>query len=186
MQEIITHGSITEYAEVIDCIKQSQHQHENMSITLYQVTDVDNPIDLPIGSLVQANDDGADTHYWLLDADEASSALAHVDQFLATEAAAWAHNTDWPNLEMYRWRLANPEADQIRDDYNGECMVVAVGNYYGYTPVDYIRHEDGPGDPIIFESPEAARAAIAELQPNGIYHLAHNEAGRPNYYIVPA
>jgi hypothetical protein len=167
--------------EVIDSISQKQHQFENLSITLIKITDPDNNANLPVGSIVMHEDLCSDSNYYLLDATESTEALSDTSKYLADCANDWASNTDDYNGERVRWGIIEPSELVVSDDYNGECKIMIVGSYYGCSPVSYA--QDNSGEDIVFDNPAAARKWIAEAS-SDTYYLSHNEAGRPDYYIV--
>jgi hypothetical protein len=57
-------------------------------------------------------------------------------------------------------------------------------HYYGPRDVKgYVTDERG--DDLTFGTRAAATAAVAEME-EGVYHLSHNESGRPTYRVVRA
>ena len=172
--------NLTDHATEIASRSQSQTQYNNISVTLYQVTDAMPGVN--IGDLILRESD-ADSRDFLLDASEARSALANPDDFLRSCASAWANNETYWQLERYRWGIDDPANDAVSEGYDKPCVVVVKGCYNGYAPYNYAC--DDAGDSLEFDDAAAAQAWIDEHEA-GTYYLSHNEAGRPTYTIVKA
>lgn len=191
MQEITNHFSTADYAELVDEISQNCNQYDNRAIQLHRINSDNaqyaNEPGVPAGAIVLIEQDYADSHYYLLDADEAAQAIADPADYLRDCAGDWADNSDADRvLEQLRWGLGSLGDLKVADDYAGEVAIIREGSWYGYTPLDWVT-EDQPGvwEPRIFTSRADAQAWIDETQ-TGTYYLSHNEAGRPSYYIVEA
>lgn len=72
------------------------------------------------------------------------------------------------------------------------AVIIRRSVYAGTTGIDghahwvteYDRDGRGTDEPATWPTVDAARAWIAE-QERGVYHTAHGEAGRPEYWVVP-
>ena len=95
----------------------------------------------------------------------------------------WDH--DCPEIEwLSRWGLLTDEKlgkYVAPEDYTGECYIWVSRCYYGCDPSSLLRDE--AGEIVTFPTVEVAKKWI-EKQNEGVYYLAHNEAGRPSYYII--
>jgi hypothetical protein len=122
----------------------------------------------------------ADWYQYSYDDEDVSNPQAAVDREVS----------DWINLSIddhidrliarYDWGLID-YFDDIDKDYNGDCVIVWIGNCYGYTPVNYV--VDERDNPKIFPSAKEALEFVNYKRKNS-YRLSHNEAGRPSYYII--
>jgi len=112
----------------------------------------------------------ADTDYQLIDnIDDLSDWLVPDDR-----------DDDWPVV------LANVRGiDAVEEalaDCENFCRVLVSHAYYGPTAVtSWV--EDDAGRPLEFGSAALAREWLDDAE-DGIYHLSHNESGRPTYRIV--
>ena len=180
MNAIILKGRDYDNLQEVDSRSQSQTQYGNIRVALYRVTKGFQGVS--DGDMILVEED-ADNREYLLDADEAQTALDSPAAFLEDAAAAWADSMPKPQLERYQWGIADPANDVVSADDTRPCRIVAKGCYYGYTPYDYATGERG--ETLIFDLAAAAQAWIDE-QESGRYYLDHNEAGRPTYYIIAA
>ena len=180
MNAIILKGRDYDNLQEVDSRSQSQTQYGNIRVALYRVTKGFQGVS--DGDMILVEED-ADNREYLLDADEAQTALDSPAAFLEDAAAAWADSMPKPQLERYQWGIADPANDVVSADDTRPCRIVTKGCYYGYTPYDYATDERG--ETLIFDNAAAAQAWIDE-QESGRYYLDHNEAGRPTYYIIAA
>ena len=180
MNAIILKGRDYDNLQEIDSRSQTQTQYGNIRVALYRVTA--NIAKAKAGDLLLIEED-ADNREYLLDTDEAQTALADTDAYLRDAADAWADSMPDPQMERYQWGIADPANDVVSADDTRPCRIVVKGCYYGYTPYDYATDERG--ETLIFDNAAAAQAWIDE-QEAGRYDLGHNEAGRPTSYIVAA
>jgi hypothetical protein len=191
MEQIDRINNLSDYATQIDRIEQTQSQYDNLSITLYRIDDDNseyvNAPALPGGSIVMVEDDGADSTHLLLTAVTATEALADPNVWLRDCAGNWADNAadsvPARTVEYLRWGLGTAQELAVDADYVGECYIIKVGSYYGYEPVEYVGEDSNPEEPRIFATPADAQIWI-DNETDGTYCLNHNEAGRPDYYIV--
>ena len=172
--------NLSDHATEIATLSQPQTQYGNLSVALWQITTATQ--DLPVGAILLRESD-AESRDYLLDATEAATTLANTDAFLRSCAREWAVNDDLPQLELYRWGLFAPADDAVDADYAEPVVIVSVGCYHGWTPIDYVKTH--AGDTIEFNCAADAQAWIDEHNA-GTYYLGHNEAGRPSYTIVKA
>ena len=180
MDAIILKGRDYDNLQEIDSRSQTQTQYGNIRVALYRVTA--NIAKAKAGDLLLIEEDAENREY-LLDADEAQTALDSPAAFLEDAAAAWADSMPTPQIERYQWGIDDPANDVVSAEYTRPCRIVVKGCYYGYTPYDYATDERG--ETLIFDHAAAAQAWIDE-QEAGRYDLGHNEAGRPTSYIVAA
>lgn len=175
MDAIILKGRDYDNLQEIDSRSQTQTQYGNIRVSLYRVTaDI---AKAKAGDLLLIEED-ADNREYLLDTDEAQTALADTDAYLRDAADAWADSMPDPQMERYQWGIADPANDVVSADDTRPCRIVVKGCYYGYTPYER-------GETLIFDNAAAAQARIDDLE-SGRYYLDHNEAGRPTYYIIAA
>ena len=180
MNAIILKGRDYDNLQEIDSRSQAQTQYGNIRVSLYRVTaDI---AKAKAGDLLLIEED-ADNREYLLDTDEAQTALDSPAAFLEDAAAAWADSMPTPQLERYQWGIDDPANDVVSASFTRPCRIVVKGCYYGYTPYDYATDERGKT--LIFDNAAAAQAWIDE-QEAGRYDLGHNEAGRPTCYVVAA
>lgn len=180
MNAIILKGRDYDNLQEIDSRSQAQTQYGNIRVSLYRVTaDI---AKAKAGDLLLVEED-ADNREYLLDTDEAQTALDSPAAFLEDAAAAWADSMPTPQLERYQWGIDDPANDVVSASFTRPCRIVVKGCYYGYTPYDYATDERGKT--LIFDNAAAAQAWIDE-QEAGRYDLGHNEAGRPTCYVVAA
>lgn len=161
----------------------SQHgsQYGNPCITLSQIPDGAD-VDLPVGTLILSEDDGADTTRYIVDASD----MVGMDAQAYVEAIAreWASNEDNYQLALCLWGLSDMTDWAIGVTWQTPCYVVIKQSFYGcYYPTDFCKDERG--EPRVFDNAQAAQTWIEE-QEAGTYYLAHNEAGRPTYAIWEA
>ena len=180
MDSIILKGRDYDNLQEIDSRSQTQTQYWNIRVALYRVTA--NIAKAKAGDLLLIEEDAENREY-LLDTDEAQTALADTDAYLRDAADAWADSMPDPQMERYQWGIADPANDVVSANFTRPCRIVVKGCYYGYTPYDYVTDERG--ETLIFDNAAAAQAWIDE-QEAGRYDLGHNEAGRPTSYIVAA
>ena len=180
MDSIILKGRDYDNLQEVDSRSQSQTQYNNFRVALYRVTKGFQ--DVSDGDILLVEEDAENREY-LLDADEAQTALDSPAAFLEDAAAAWADSMPTPQIERYQWGIDDPANDVVSANFTRPCRIVVKGCYYGYTPYDYATDERG--ETLIFDHAAAAQAWIDE-QEAGRYDLGHNEAGRPTSYIVAA
>ena len=94
----------------------------------------------------------------------------------------WISNENDLALECYRWGHSNPSEDVVGEDFEGDCKVLVVGCYAGYEPINWATCEHRM-ETLIFGSAREAQEWI-DKQEEGLYYLANNEMGRPDYYII--
>jgi hypothetical protein len=174
-----TRGFHASEHEVVAILEQRHSQHDNPSVALYRIRE--NVGNLTTSDLLLVEDSG-DANYYRVTGGDRELALKNPTEWLGNMAGEWADNTDEPQLERLRWGLDKPESLHNPDCPN-DCRILRVGSYYGYTPIDWVRNEDGDQEPLEFANAKAAQKWIDEAK-SGTYHLSHNEAGRPTYYIV--
>ena len=180
MNSIVLKGRDYDSLQEIACREQTQTQYGNIRVSLYRVM-----MDITkakAGDLLLIERDAENREY-LLDTDEAQTALADTDAYLRDAADAWAENMPDPQMERYQWGIADPANDVVSADDPRPCRIVVKGCYHGYTPYSYATDERG--ETLIFDNAAAAQAWIDD-QESGRYYLDHNEAGRPTYYIIAA
>lgn len=165
--------------EEIDSISQDGWQYDNPSITLYRA--ICNGDSHNEGDIVQADNDGANTFFFLLDKDEAKEALQNTSGWLQDKANDWANNEENADINLYLWGLKRPSDDEVDEDFKGSVKIVVERIFYGYSPIDYVK--DDMENIIEFDSYSDAAEWIEE-EMEGTYYLSHNEAGRPSYTIV--
>jgi hypothetical protein len=154
-------------------------------LTLYRVRGADDPAQ--IGIVWLRDLDGSEYPY--TDPAVLAEVLADPDAHLASLAEDMATDADDVLLARLAWGLTTPEEVAASEDYDGPCRVLVVGSYYGYAPLKWVSESDlvdldYDDTPHEFATRAEAEAAIAMLEGDGPYHLAHNEAGRPDYHIV--
>ncbi len=160
-----------EKAELLDEIEEkvSQFYNDNQKVQLWTLNK----------ALIfsEATYDGRNDY--LLSKDEAEAAKKDSKAFLRDRALEWAANEDDSTLAACQWGMT-PDKNYAGAD---ECMVLIQENYYGYNPCEWATDDDY--NTRLFRNSQAAKEWIAE-QYEGVYYLQHNEAGRPDYYIVEA
>jgi hypothetical protein len=187
MEPIKTIYNIEDYCEEIERISQNVNQYDNYNITLYKVTNSDireKNSYLEIGDIIEVDDAMNDSSYYLLDKNEKYQALSDPDDFLEEQASNWASNMDDPEIEYFAWGLLDPKDKEVKSNYRGEVKILVEYIYNGYYPLYWVSDEHD-NSPIYFDSYAEAEEYIEGLE-EGIYYLSHNEAGRPNYYILKA
>jgi len=162
----------------VGSIAQDINEYENYSIKAYDI----NGIVVVIINLIN------DTKYYTAENDEIPSIddADAIKSFLQSVAADCAGNSDDPMLEGYAWGIASLTDDSVVDDFVGDCAIIEEQNFYGpYSPLSWITAsgEKSCCGNHVFASAIEAQAVIDELE-SGTYYEAHNEAGRPTYYIV--
>ncbi len=168
MEEITIRKALgdIEKAKLIGEIEKAIDQHDNDRIELWM-----------LNKKIIASECGGGGHRdYLLSREEAKEALADPDEFLSSMAYDWAANEEDPELAAIQWGG--------EETYSGNktCKIVVKKNYYGYTPIDYLR--DRNMDIIYFENSQAAQGWIDEEEGKSPYYLDQNEAGRPTYLII--
>jgi hypothetical protein len=174
MKEIKITGDWKDDATLISSTKQNCNQFENFGCYIYRLED---------GRTVFYEDQMNESTYYLLEDGDSLEAKDYAkDWALSTDSCVGA---DW-RTEMISWGLSDGDDYAVTDDFEGECCVIKVGNFYGYSPVKIISSYDvdgGNNENHVFASKEEAQEWIDE-QEGGVYYTEHNEAGRPSYYIV--
>jgi hypothetical protein len=152
---------------------QGSMQFENYTIRLY---DTGREKDRYILEIIEA-----DRYQYSYDDEDVSNPQATVDE----EVIMWINNnTDNPVdrlIARYDWGLID-HFDEVTEDYAGDCVIIWIGNCYGYTPIGYVANEDD-NNPQVFPSAKEAQAFVDRENKNS-YRLSHNEAGRPSYHII--
>jgi len=83
-----------------------------------------------------------------------------------------------------RCNARDEEPDKVADDYTGACYIITKREMYDSTSYAYeVDRETNQQDRLEFASVAEAQEWINENEAE-IYHLAHNESGRPDYFIV--
>jgi hypothetical protein len=87
-----------------------------------------------------------------------------------------------------RCNARDEEPDNVADDYTGPCHIISARDFNGPTRVyNWITDQDVDQDDCQeiheFETKLEAQEWI-EATESETYHLAHNESGRPDYFIV--
>lgn len=106
----------------------------------------------------------------------------NYDDLLKSFVTEWAACAFEPELDRFAWGLSDPEKEQVTEEYKGTCKILEIGNYYGYTPIKWAKDERGCDD-LTFNSYADAKKWINAAEKD-IYRLGHNEANRPDYYIM--
>lgn len=181
MKEIKTIDRSDDYT-VIDSISQHGSQYGAPSVTLATIDNPDNDAGLPVGTVIYVEDDGAETTYFALDEEESAEAKADPAAYLRAAAEEWSRNGEDFIIESCLWGLRSPSQYEIPDSYTGECRILVEESYYGYDPT-YWEYDPETRGELVFATVAEARAWIAQAE-SGVYHLSHNEAGRPSYTIV--
>lgn len=174
--------------EVVAELRQSQSGYDNPTITLARILD-GNSADVSAGAIVSIYSDGRMTQTVLLGDQEAEDALRNSDKYLAGIASDIAY--DWSDgdpliarLGLMEWGILDPQDVVVSDDYEGDCLIVVEHCYNDHSPISYVT-DDESHDVRYFSPAQAARTWI-NAATDGPYHLDHNEADRPTYYILPA
>jgi len=87
-------------------------------------------------------------------------------------------------IDRIRWHFDDATDYVVAADYDESVSIIIMRNCNNHWPVNYAC-DDHTGYPIIFSAIADAQAWI-DAQQADTYCLAHNEYGRPDYYIVPA
>lgn len=181
MREIENRKEEIKFADLIEGLRPAariqqdayQVKSDNLSLSLYQIGG-NNRRGLPkMTALVEDGHQGR--KIYTMTGVEAAESLEFPEKFVRDAAYEWAGNSGDERLEIIRWGLESPES--MYPETDGDCQIIAVHNYYGYSPVSYA--EDGSS----WDSIADAQDWIDE-QESEVYYLDHNEAGRPEYFIV--
>lgn len=149
---------------------QNISQYENYGVKLYKVGK----------AIVFVMDMCNQEEQYLLDEDdEIKEAIEDPEYFLKNEVEQWASNESDTQIAEFQWGIENPE--DCKYDGNEECIILVVGWFNGYQPVSWLT--DNNDATMLFENSVAAQAWINDAEEE-IYYLSHNEAGRPDYYII--
>lgn len=98
------------------------------------------------------------------------------------DLASWLITDDADAAAIANARDEDPEV--VADDYTGPCYIIRKADMYGYSVYAYeVDRESNQQDRLEFDSRAKAQEWIDEAEEE-IYHLSHNEAGRPDSFIV--
>lgn len=98
------------------------------------------------------------------------------------DLASWLITDDADAAAVANARDEDPEV--VADDHTGPCHIMSKSDMYGYSVYAYeLDRESNQQDRLEFDSRAEAQEWIDETE-SEIYRLAHNEAGRPDYFIV--
>ena len=102
------------------------------------------------------------------------------------DLALWLIHDDADTVARCNARDEEPET--VADDYTGACCIISARDFYGPTRVyGWITDQDVTQDDCEeihqFTTKSEAQDWIDNADEE-IYHLAHSESGRPDYYIV--
>jgi hypothetical protein len=165
--------------------------------SLYRVLGTEEGGEVGVGTIWLQTPDGEEV---VLGDDDRVRAEADPEAYLREEIDWIIDNStaiDTPEealLERLAWGLVTPGQLALpEEDTTSPCVVLKVSQYYGpYSPMRFIMEDDLRDTPDgsdqaahVFPGRAAAEAAIAVLEGDGPYYLAHGEAGRPAYYILP-
>lgn len=171
MKEIYLEKSFEriENAKLVDEIYQNTEQYNNIGVQIWQIGK----------AVIYREDLACDDRTYLLDKPKAEKALEDPEAFLKESIAEWIGNDDDPLLASLKWYPERAEDNRYEGD--GKCKILVVGFYNGHQPVNWL-HDEQWND-ICFENSATAQAWIDEAE-SETYYLSHNEAGRPDYYII--
>ena len=100
------------------------------------------------------------------------------------DLACWLIGDDADLVQIANARDEDPKT--VADDFDGECRVIIARYYNGPTrQYAFAMEETGNPEPLEFESAATAKEFI-DAEESEIYHLSHNESGRPDFFIVAA
>jgi len=98
------------------------------------------------------------------------------------DLALWLITADSDAVAVANARDEDPET--VADDHTGPCHIITKREMYNSTSYAYeVDRETNQQDRLEFASVAEAQEWINEIEAE-IYHLAHNESGRPDYFIV--
>jgi hypothetical protein len=103
-----------------------------------------------------------------------------------TDLALWLITDDADTVACCNARDEDPET--VADDYTGPCHIISARYFNGPTRVygwitEHDVDQDNCDDIYQFDTKSEALDWIDAAE-SEIYHLAHNESGRPVYFIV--
>lgn len=106
------------------------------------------------------------------------------------DLASWLITDDIEADTADRCNARGEDPETVADDYTGTCHIILASDFYGPTRnYQWIKDQDvdqSEGEEIHeFETKEAAQEWIDQCE-SETYHLAHNESGRPDYFIIEA
>ena len=156
--------------EIIEEITQSIGQYGNPFIQIVRIGK----------AYIYREDTGSDSTDYLIEKSDKFNPY-NAKEFLEQCAIDWANNCEDPELELFQWGICDPE--DYRYEGGCECKILVVGWYNGYQPVSWLKDEQW--NEIFFENSKEAQAWIDDAE-SETYYLSHNEAGRPDYYIIEA
>jgi len=146
--------------------------------------------------LVYVEDICENTSYYLVEQTKIDE-IGGADKYLEDAADTISGNEpdeDCKRIARLYWGL-DAEPETVESDYDGDVKIIRHRHFYGPSDDKYefihlneAEREDGygvDGSASTWETVEAAQDWI-DAQEAGIYHLAHNEASAPDYYIVNA
>ena len=99
------------------------------------------------------------------------------------DLASWLITDDADAAAVANARDEDPEV--VADDHTGPCYIISASYYNGGT-TSYayeVDHESNQQDRLEFDSRAEAQEWIDSAEAE-TYRLAHNESGRPEYFIV--
>ncbi|ADK81593.1 hypothetical protein [Sediminispirochaeta smaragdinae] len=173
----IDQAEVRERWEILAEEHQNTNQFDNYSSTLYK--------DPETGRIYYYEDQINEYSLWEVEEDDLlGNTKKDYEAFVSEQVSEWISNSDDPIMESIAWGHRDPDSIKADPEYTGECKVLVIGNYYGYQPIQWARDESG-WEEITFDSAAQAQEWIDEEE-DGIYYLSHNEAGRPDYYIIEA
>lgn len=172
----------TYFLQELAARKQHGSQYGNPTCTLYVVPEGIDPeeCDLPAGTKILVEDDGAETTEYLITDEDMSGRdeSAYVDDMVRE----WADNEDHRQLALCLWGLSDI------DDYayagDSACVVSVEKQYNTHRPTNFARDERG--DVLTFDASVEAQAWVDEQEAMSPYYLDHNEHSRPRYAIWEA